>query len=610
VALAGGFAVGATSAGALPDPVVDPEKTMGRENLARWGFTSAFRRWSPVFRVDVLESPIGSPMKWLVHDGMAGSGLWPFDGQVASLGARFETSNRKLPFAVAKERPRVLIIGAAGGFEILASLHFGAEWITAVELNPVTVSLLREHFADFTGRLPEHPAVELVNAEGRAFLEGDPARYDLVYLVAPDSFAAMNAAQSSGFVLVESYLYTTEAIVEAVRHLAPGGVLCAQFGEVDYGRVPNRTARFLATAREAFRRLGIHDFGRHVLVSTHQEFPVLLSTVLLRPEPFDEAEIDAFLGASSTVPGTVARHAWGKARDLTMVGQVIMLPPDRLEAAYRGYAYDVTPVWDDAPFFWHFSRFGDLLSRVGELREGIDHTRGMGELALLVMLLTSSGFAAFFLLLPFLTVRERWVRLPLKRASTPYFGCLGLGFMFFEIALIQKLTLLLGYPTYTLSVTLFTLLVFTGLGSLASERYASRTTLSLALLTGAILALTAYYQFGIDALTGLLAGRSLGERITVAILSMAPLGLCLGAYLPLGLTAVAGLSPQRREYVAWGWAVNGVFSVIGSLLAALVSMAWGFRVLLGLAAALYLVAALLLATLIRRKDPPATALGT
>ena len=57
--------------------------------------------------------------------------------------------------------------------------------------------------------------------------------------------------------------------------------------------------------------------------------------------------------------------------------------------------------------------------------------------------------------------------LPAKPMSALYFAALGLGFIFFEITMIQRLVLYLGYPTYSLTVTLASLLVFTGLGALA-----------------------------------------------------------------------------------------------------------------------------------------------
>src|SRR5262249_32800888 len=156
---------------------------------------------------------------------------------------------------------------------------------------------------------------------------------------------------------------------------------------------------------EALRRLGIGEFARHVLVATHPEFPFLLSTVLLSPEPFGEAQRDAFLAAAAAVPGTVPRHVFGRARDLTMVGEGALLPEAQLEAAFARYRYDVRPISDDAPFFWHFARFRDVLGRSAELRSLTDHTRGVGELGLLVLLAVSTAFAAVFLLLPFAFVR-------------------------------------------------------------------------------------------------------------------------------------------------------------------------------------------------------------
>ena len=145
----------------------------------------------------------------------------------------------------------MLIIGAAGGHEIQASLTYGAEQIEAVELNPVTVSLLRDTFADYTGNITEHPDVNYVQGEGRTYLARSDETYDIVWFVAPDSYAASNAATAGAFVMSESYLYTEEMIEEAFDHLSPGGVMVAQFGDLDFAARPMRTARYLVTAREA-----------------------------------------------------------------------------------------------------------------------------------------------------------------------------------------------------------------------------------------------------------------------------------------------------------------------------------------------------------------------
>ncbi len=590
-AVLGAVAVGARS---LPDPVVDPVKTLSPGKLARWGFTSVFARWHPVFRVDVLESKLMPDAKALVHDGDWGSALHRFDGDLDAARERYENSSRRLPFAVAKPRPRVLILGSAGGNEILASLVFDAEHITAVELNPVTVSLVREHFADFTGRLAEYPQVDLVNAEGRSFLSRDRQKSDLIYFVAPDSYASMNG-QASGFVLVESYLYTREMVREVVSHLNPGGILCMQFGEVAYASKPNRTARFLATARAAFGDLGIQDFGRHVLRATNKDFPIELSTILLSPQPFSEAQSEEFLRIVATIPRATPRYAWQRDLGRDFPNAVISLPAADLEQLYRGYPYEIRPVTDDAPFFWHFARFRDVLSRNNPaLAHPIGPEDGRGESALLVMLFVAGGLSAVFLLLPFVAVRARWAELPAKGRAALYFACLGLGFMFFEVVLIQKLTLFLGYPTYTLTVTLFALLVFSGLGSLASARYLESRDRVVPWLMAALGVLAVFYAYGLGPAANALAALPLAARIALVAAALAPLGLVLGAFMPLGLTTVSRLGPHATEYVAWGWAINGVFSVIGSIGATILSMTYGFRAVLLVALLLYVVAAVTL----------------
>jgi len=582
-------------ADSLPDPIVDSAKTMGAKEMKRWGFEIVYSRWHPVFRVDVLRSPLTPKTLALIHDGDWGSVLWEFDGSEARLAEIFEASNREFPFAVANQQPRVLVIGAAGGNELMAALHFGAESVIGVELNPVTVSLLRDQFSDYTGHLPEHPKVTLINAEGRSFLGRDRSEYDIIHFVAPDSYATMNAAQASGFVLVESYLYTREMVLEAMDHLRPGGILCMQFGEVSYEKKPNRTSRYLATARSAFAELGIEDFERHVLLATTVDFPIQLSTIVLQARPFRDEQIEAFLAVAQRVPGTRVRHVPGRVGRNHLPNRVIRTRASQLDAVFDAYAYEIHPIADDAPFFWHFTRFRDVLFRSNPgLRNPIGPEDGRGETALLVMLAVSAVFAVVFLVLPFVMVRQRWAQMEYKRASVVYFACLGLGFMFFEICLIQKLTLFLGYPTYTLTVTLFSLLLFSGLGSLASGFYLDRRNQALGWLAAGLLVLTLFFQFGLDPLVAALMSWTFSARVLVTVAIVAPLGLCLGAFMPLGLGTVARLGALRSESIAWGWAVNGVFSVIASMLATILSMTYGFRWLLLAALLIYAVAVLAL----------------
>jgi hypothetical protein len=378
-------------------------------------------------------------------------------------------------------------------------------------------------------------------------------------------------------------------IEAALERLAPGGVLCAQFGEVAFEERPNRTTRFLATAREAFRRRGTRDFSRHVLVGS---VPGLFTTatILLKAEPFTPEEVERFVARHAAIPQATVRHPADGAAPAHPVGQVISLGPAELERWLADHPYSVGPVRDDSPFFWHFTRFRDVLARPwGERTPVWDPEDATGERMLVTLLGITTAFGALFLLLPLAAARERWREVPHKAAAAVYFAALGLGFMFFEVAMIQRLVLFLGHPTYSLSVTLFALLVASGLGSLAAGRSTAPRGRLQAALVAALAVLALFHATALGPLFAAFEGASLAVRAAWTVVALAPLGFCLGAFLPLGLRALVPLSAHPREYVAWGFAVNGFFSVVSSVLATILSMAFGFRAVLALAVAIYAI---------------------
>jgi spermidine synthase len=573
---------------ALPDPVTDSVKTLW--NVRKSGAPVPFSAWSTVFRIDVTTNPNPEVHNYIInHDGNWGSVLHEFNGDVTTLG-RFDHDPRAFAFRVARPEPEVLIIGAAGGHEILAALHFGVRHVTGVELNPVTYSLLTTHFADYSGHLPENPRVTLVNAEGRSYMKRNDDRYDLVWFVAPDSYAAMNAASSGAFVLSESYLYTVEMIAETLDHLNDDGVACAQFGELDYEAKPNRTARYVASAREALRRRGIEDAAAHIAVLTTPG-ALYLSTVLVKKSPFTPEDLEHLRATASVVLDSSMRFPSAAARDVASpVTQVARLPRDQLATWYASHAYDLRPVVDDSPFFWHFARFRDALLPVS-VREArgvrMDIEDLTGERVLILLLGFSIVFAAVWLLLPFFAIRQQWRAIPYKGAAAGYFAALGMGFMFFEVSLIQRLTLFLGYPSYSLSVTLFGMLVFGGIGSFLSGRYGAGWRTVLMGLLGAMALLMLGYRFGIPILVDRFVGVALPLRCALAILLIAPLGLTLGAFMPIGLRVIAEVTVYKREFIAWAWAVNGFLSVISSMLSTILAMTLGFETLMLVAVGVY-----------------------
>jgi len=230
---------------------------------------------------------------------------------------------------------------------------------------------------------------------------------------------------------------------------------------------------------------------------------------------------------------------------------------------------------------------------IGDFDKRINRTEpenSVGERVLLLLLGVAVLFAAVFLLLPFVAIRSTWSALPRKKGSALYFASLGLGFIFFEIVLIQRLTLFLGYPTYSLTVTLASILIFTGVGAFLSARLRLHSNRLIPSLLAVIVVLTLFFQFALPEITDACLGWALPARVVLVFVILAPLGICLGMFMPLGLGAVARMTEFSREYVAWGWAVNGFSSVIGAVLSTILAMMSGFRGVLFFALIAYVIA--------------------
>jgi hypothetical protein len=365
----------------------------------------------------------------------------------------------------------------------------------------------------------------------------------------------------------------------------------------------------VATARQALAELGITDPTDHILVASSPARFVgsfTLSTILVKREAFTPAEVSRFVTSLSAVPGTTLQYAPGHPVPKNPVDTVVSSTPAQLSSFYASYQYNVMPTTDNDPYFWHFARFGTVLRDYIHPITSSDREDQVGERVLVLLLVLAAVISAVFLLLPFVVIRSTWRRLPGKWGSGLFFAAIGFGFMFFEVTLMQLLNLFLGYPTYALTVTLMSLLVFTGVGALLSGRLGNHRR-SVPVLLVAITALTAFYLLGLTPLTDALLGLPMVARVPIAFGLLAPLGICLGMFMPLGVRTVSAMTDAPREYVAWGWAVNGFSSVVGAVLATLLSMVYGFHVVLSLALVAYLVALAAWTSLSHRTSPASSA---
>ncbi|MDQ3737839.1 MAG: hypothetical protein M3337_01555 [Actinomycetota bacterium] len=579
--------VGAVVAGQLKVRTDDSKTVRDSDEIAAGG-------WGPVFRVDAVD--LGD-VYFLSHDGLLGSTIYQYDGTPATT-ERFAADARQIPFAAFDgDEPRVLIIGAAGGNEVQAALTYGVSHVDAVELNPVTVSLLRDDLAEFSGNITDNPKVNYVQGDGRTFLARSDEEYDIVWFVAPDSYAASNAATSGAFVLSESYLYTEEMIQTAYDHLSPGGVVVAQFGDVQLDAQSTRTARYLVTARQALADR-VDSFADHsaLITESGEGFLGRISTIMLfRPE-VDAGTAERVQAVLPNVPLASAQYLPGAARADGVLSDLITGSPEEFDRIVEDYPYEISSIDDDQPFFWHFTSFGTVLTD-WNLSDFDDPEIAVGERLLLVLLLLATVVAGLMLFVPFAVTRRRnraETRLPRRFGFFVYFTALGLGFMLIEISMIQRFALLLGFPTLSLSVSLFTLLLATGVGAGLSGAVRRLGRWALPAVTAVLIVLAVIYIAVSDPLTEAALSWSQGMRIALVFALLFPIGLLLGVFLPTGMDAVVRATDtsgsDRDRSVAWCWAVNGFFSVLGSSLTTVISMEFGFNRALVSGLVLYVVA--------------------
>ena len=264
-------------------------------------------------------------------------------------------------------------------------------------------------------------------------------------------------------------------------------------------------------------------------------------------------------------------------------------PESELPHVLADEFFQLRPISDDSPFFFHVLRWGQAF--VDDRVEWSNPGAVTGQVVLLMMLAQAVLLGGVLIALPLL----RGARGNLSRLDTArfliYFLGLGLGFLLIEISFVQKYVLLLGYPTYALSVTIFSLLVFAALGAALSRRGWRRPRRFLAALLLATVALVALEVLVQPWIGAALLGAPLAWRVAATALLQLPLGVALGMYFPTGIEML-----RRREpaLIPWAWAVNGVGSVAAAVLAVMLAMAIGFSGVALVAAGIYAIGTLTL----------------
>ena len=391
------------------------------------------------------------PQLGLFTDANGMTAITDFRGDLSKLGYLGDTTSAVAYHLI--EPPRVLVLGAGGGGDVLNALYHGVVSVDAVELNPQVLELVAKEHTDFAGHIyaPDSPyPVQVHVAEARGFVRATTKRYDLIQIALLDSVSASAAGTHA---LSESYLYTVEAFTDLYQHLTPGGIISI----TRWLKTPPRDMiRLFATAVETLEQ---HDGA-----APAQQLAMIrgwrTGTLLIKKGAFDAADRAAIQDFCRERSFDIAYYPQMSEVEANRYNQLTepiyfraaqaILSNDRKQF-YEGYPFDIRPTTDNRPYFFQFLRFDALIQMVRTVGRSAIPFIEWGYLLLIATLIQAVLAGLVLILIPlfFLKREAPSPTAPNSRSTTPfrvsetwrvfiYFLSLGVGFMFIEISFIQK----------------------------------------------------------------------------------------------------------------------------------------------------------------------------
>jgi hypothetical protein len=539
-----------------------------------------FARWNAISRVEVDRAPDGARI--VVIDADASTYIMNADPAKweGSQGQQKMMASAPAIANILRPRGDYAIIGPGGGVDVLRAVANGSRNVTGIEINPIIATdIMRDRYADFAYHLYQRPEVHIHVSDGRSFIRNAKQQFDVVEMTLVDTWASTAAG---AFALSENNLYTTEAFREYFGHVKPDGIVAITRWEF---RRPREALRVASVAMNALHQMGIGDVSAHFIVVAQNQLNEdgIHVAVLAKKSPFTLVEENSVRRHVANHPPMQVLYSPAGHEDNAFSGLIRSNDPYAFSAAY---AYNVTPVTDNAPFFFFTLKPEQLLHL--HTRHSMDWKVNVG-VAVLAMLLVISVIAVLaFLIVPLLAqpgAHHESTRVLL------YFVALGLGYILVEIAFIQRFVLFLGHPTYALTVVVFLMLLSSGMGSVFSRKWVADPGQVWLPLVVIVSALTVYVAI-LPAILNRLVGEPFAIKLAISALLLVPLGFAMGMPFPAGLRSLTRRAKPTSS-IEWAWAMNAASSVLGSVLAIVISIEFGLNVTLSCSAAAYLLALVL-----------------
>jgi len=501
-----------------------------------------FVRWTPLTRLAIHVNERGT---YMLLDNSSASHIILTEKERRE---KTNEPNRSLVYQLHDPPARIAILAASAGPEVAIAQHYGHANIDAIDIAAIG-PIVAEKYPDSPVNPYTHGNTRTIEYDGRAAILHSKEPYDIIQMV------HANLHSSAGLMAnawSPSLLETREAFATYLDRLSEDGTL-------SFGR-GSRTRGLYRSAWQALVDRGVEDPSRYIAYIEGRA-----TFMLVKKRPWTAQEVrklrrllsqyqNQTLAIDPTHPSTK------KVRQVR----------DRYELLT-----DNRPYFDDPKrVFGYFGRSFQLFAGQlqGEIAPGevIYHT-------LMVQTLFVGFSGLLLLVLPFLTRDAAGLTgVHGIGAGLVYVSCLGYGYLAVETVLIHELVLFVGHPTYALTAVILTMLLFSGLGSIASQRIPTeKMTPALLRVLLVILVLGVLQAWVFPPLLYTYAlGLPIGVRAALTMLVLMPLGFAMGMPFPLGMRV---LRPEATAMVPWAWALNGWMSVVASLGTILVSRLAGYN---------------------------------
>jgi hypothetical protein len=570
---------------------------------------SEFLRWNSFSRVDIGPSAPGTPWMWgpssetppsvieqrsMAIDGSAGTGMYRFDGDFGKLEfLKYDVTN--LAYYI-RHAGRAAVIGVGGGRDLLSAHLFGFRDITGVELNPIFIDLLSQVFRSYN-HLADLEGTRLFVDEARSWFAKSSDHFDSIQMSLIDTWAATGAG---AFSLSENGLYTLQGWRTFFDHLTPSGTFTVSRWYSPSN--DSETGRMLSLAMATLMDEHISSPREHIFLAAVEN----LATLIVARAPFTPEELATLTGTANRLHFTILVSPQSQTKSSVLSEIMDATTPQQLNEAVANYPLDLSAPTDDRPFFFNQLRIDPGSIRLAHhLGYGVLHGNLLASITLAVVVALSTILVLITTIVPSLPSIRR-VTPRIAALGSVYFVLIGLGFMFVEIGLIQRISVYLGHPIYGMAIGLFGIIASTGLGSLCSYRLSLLTGLRFQLWAGALGLYLIFLPYWFPVLIDQFASANLLIRAAVSLMAIVPSGVLMGFGFPTGMEIVNAIDSRPTP---WFWAVNGAAGVLAAGIAVLVSIHATISTTLWCGAACYLLLAPIAINLarLRRNEPDVVA---